>query len=332
MPVDFKRGMILAGRYRIREEIGRGGFSIVYRAEEVGTRRQVAIKRIYLRALTPRQIIDATETFNREVKTLSRFKYVSGIPRFYEHLTDPENWYLVMEYVDGQTLEDYLCHAPDESLSERETLNIGIELAQILQELHSVDPPIIFRDVKPANIMITPERELYLIDFGIARVFTPGKTKDTTPLGSPGYAPPEQYGRAQTDQRADIYSLGATMQTLFTGRDPVELAAGEPSRNPKKLSRAVQKLLDDMMEPDLAKRPPDLGKVKRRMEFIRQGFLPWWRRVAGVALVLWGAFACVGNNAIPSLQELPVFPIMTLILSIVLIVWFISSRLDRLPR
>jgi len=268
---DFKPGTILAGRYQIEEEIGRGGFSIVYRATDLyANHREVAIKRIQLTSLTPRQIIDATETFNREITMLARFKGVDGIPAFYEHLTDADNWYLITQYIKGQTLEEYLQQKPGGYLDEKETVTLGIVLTQIMQKLHDYNPPVIFRDLKPANIMITPEHTFFLIDFGIARNFTPGKAKDTTPLGSPGYAPPEQYGRAQTDQRADIYSLGATLQTLFTGRDPLELRAGEPSRNPRQPSRTLSKLFAEMLSPDVAKRPASMRVVQRRLESTRR--------------------------------------------------------------
>ena len=309
-PPHLRAGMVLAGRYRILGEIGRGGFSIVYHAEDLHavTYDEVAIKRIHLRSLTPRQIIDATETFHREMRTLARFKHFSGIPHFYEHLTDAENWYLVMEYINGQTLEDYLRRTPNGALTERETLAIGIDLAHILHELHSVDPPIIFRDLKPANIMITPDHRLYLIDFGISRVFAPDKKKDTTPIGTPGYAPQEQYGRAQTDARSDIYSLGATMQTLLTGRDPLDLAAGEPSRNRKKTSRALRKLLTEMLAPDMAQRPPNLGLVQRRLEQIQEGGLLLGQRLMGFLLVLCVSFICIGDTAIFSIGGLPVLP------------------------
>src|SRR5579885_1043525 len=266
---DFKPGTILAGRYQIEEEIGRGGFSIVYRATDLyANHREVAIKRIQLTSLTPRQIIDATETFNREITMLARFKGVDGIPAFYEHLTDADNWYLITQYIKGQTLEEYLQQKPGGYLDEKETVTLGIVLTQIMQKLHDYNPPVIFRDLKPANIMITPEHTFFLIDFGIARNFTPGKAKDTTPLGSPGYAPPEQYGRAQTDQRADIYSLGATLQTLLTGRDPLELRAGMPSRNPRPPSRELSRLLDQMLATDPGQRPPRMAQVKNLLEAI----------------------------------------------------------------
>lgn len=269
-PRDFQAGTILAERYQIEEEIGNGGFSLVYRAVDLHEKkRRVAIKRIPLSTLTPEQIIGATETFNREVQMLSRFKGKRGIPRLYEHLTDPENWYLVMEYLPGSTLEEFLQHRPGGYLDEEETLRVGVRLAQLLQELHTDESLVVFRDVKPANIMFTPRQELFLIDFGIARTFAAEKTKDTTPLGSPGYAAPEQYGRAQTDQRADVYGLGATLQTIFTGLDPLELAAGEPSRNPKRPSPALRKILDEMLAPEVEQRPTDMQAVQAKLRAIQ---------------------------------------------------------------
>lgn len=276
---DIRPGTILADSYRIQKEIGRGGFSIVYRATEVDAPgRQVAIKRIPLNALTPSQAIEATETFNREISALTKFSGISGIPKFYGHLTDQENWYLIMEYIEGETLEAYLQTASDSPTAmkypptlspgyfdEAKTLYIGMELALILSKLHTNRPSVIFRDVKPANIMLTPRQELYLIDFGIARNFKWGKARDTTPLGSPGYAAPEQYGRVQTNQRSDIYGLGATLQTLITGRDPLELAAGEAPRNPQPPSPELRALLDEMLSPDPMRRPTDMLAVRGRL-------------------------------------------------------------------
>lgn len=266
---DFPPGTILAGCYQIEQEIGRGGFSIVYRAMELDEPdRKVAIKRIPLNTLTASQVIDATETFNREISMLKRFTGTRGVPKFYGQFSDQENWYLVIRYIEGGTLEECLQQAPGGYFAEKQAIRIGIKLAQIFQGLHTDRPPVIFRDVKPANIMLTPEQELFLIDFGIARNFTFGKARDTTPLGSPGYAAPEQYGRAQTNRQADIYGLGATLQTLVTGRDPLELAAGEPSRNPDKISPQLRTLLDSMLAPVPAQRPVDMLHVQTLLENI----------------------------------------------------------------
>src|SRR5438876_3995810 len=101
-----------------------------------------------------------------------------------------------------------------------EALDAGMQLCSVLGYLHACQPPIIFRDLKPANIMRTAESNLYLIDFGIARHFKPGQARDTVAFGSPGYAAPEQYGQAQTTPRSDIYSLGAILHQLLSGNDP----------------------------------------------------------------------------------------------------------------
>jgi serine/threonine protein kinase len=281
LPINLLPGTLLFGRYQIRQEIGRGGFSVVYLAEDLMSgRRPVAIKRIYLHTLTPRQIIDATETCNREIKMLSLLRSVDGVPKFYESFTDPENWYLIMEYIAGQTLEEYMQQAPGGYLPEDKVVEIGKDLTHILQTLHAVGQPggpsgpsvnqkVIFRDLKPSNIMLTPESKLYLIDFGIARFFTPGQRKDTTPLGSPGYAPPEQYGRAQTDERSDIYSMGMTLQTLLTGRDPLELTQGELSLNPRRASSQFRRLLDKMQESVVDRRPATMKEINKRLTYLQ---------------------------------------------------------------
>jgi len=208
-------------RYRILEQVGTGGFGAVYKAatSERG-HRPVAIKEINLEGLQPQEIIEATDTFNREVQVLSSLRH-PNLPRIYEHFTDPRHWYLVMEFIEGHTLETYL-QMTKGRLTLAEVLDIGIQLCSVLEYLHIHHPPIIFRDLKPANVMLTPYQRVYLIDFGTARFFKPGQARDTIAFGSPGYAAPEQYGKAQTAPSADIYSLGATLHTLLTGKDPAE--------------------------------------------------------------------------------------------------------------
>ena len=120
--------------------------------------------------------------------------------------------------------EDYLAQGgngrpPGIPLSVSEVLQIGIQLCNVLDYLHTRQPPITFA-IKPTNIMRASDGQIYLIDFGIARIFKQGKTNDTTALGSPGYAAPEQYGKAQSTPRSDIYALGVTMHELLTGSDP----------------------------------------------------------------------------------------------------------------
>ena len=120
-----------------------------------------------------------------------------------------------MQYIEGFTLEQYM-EACGGNLSLEEVLDIALQLCTILEYLHRQGQPVIFRDLKPANVMRTPEGRIVLIDFGIARYFTGGQASDTSPLGSMGYTPPEQY-LGQSDTRSDLYALGATLYTLLTG-------------------------------------------------------------------------------------------------------------------
>src|SRR5579859_199146 len=256
---------LLNNRYDIICEVGQGGFGVVYKARDTYSKsrlRQVAIKQINLASLSSRQIIDATDSYNREVTLLSRLSH-PNLPRIYDHFTDPEHWYLVMDFIEGETLEEYLNRAGH--LSVKETLNIGIQLANVLGYLHSQEPPVIFRDVKPGNIMRAHYGHLYLIDFGIARHFNPAKKRDTGALGSPGYAAPEQYGRAQSTEQTDIYGLGATLTTLLLGDDDASTHSSTPN-----IPGKVQRLLNQMLEPDAGKRPKNMQAVAQRLEYMQR--------------------------------------------------------------
>lgn len=325
-------------RYHIISEIGQGGFGVVYKAQDRQNKNKlVAIKQINLHSLSPRAIIDATDTYNREVSLLSSLKHAS-LPCIYDHFTDPDHWYLVMDFIEGETLEDYLQKAKKGYLRVREVLTIGIQLCTVLDYLHTQKPPIIFRDVKPANIMRTPRGKLYLIDFGIARHFTPGLRKDTGSLGSPGYAAPEQYGKAQTTVQTDIYGLGVTLQTLLTGVDPLETAGGGTSSIPTRhLPEKLQQLLNQMREPDSSKRPKSMDKVKRRLQNIKWGIassiltairpiLPvfWGLLIGSMAYVLMMSLklleALLSSNG---LDKTTLRPILTLVVYPIFFIWLI---------
>ncbi len=265
--------VLLVGRYRIIGMVGKGGYGAVYKAANVQRNDAlVAIKEINLGGLSPRDMIEATDTFNREMLLLSGLEHPS-LPRIHDHLTDPEHWYLVMDFIEGETLEEYLESTKDKHLPVDEVLDIGIQLCTVLHYLHTRQPPIIFRDVKPANIMRTPSGQLYLIDFGIARRFRPGQKRDTTVPGSPGYAPPEQYGRAQTTVQSDIYSLGATLRSLLTGKDASEAVLSSASPHVQRVPVDLEHLLAQMLELDANKRPASMEVVKRTLQQIRDAHL-----------------------------------------------------------
>jgi serine/threonine protein kinase len=259
---------LLYDRYQVLDKVGTGGFGAVYKARDTHrNNRLVAIKAIELDTLSPSQAIEATDTFNRELHLLSNLDH-SHLPRVLEYFIDATHWYLVMDFINGEPLDVYLEQINEPCLPLKEVIEIGRQLCDVLRYLHQLKPPIIFRDVKPGNIMRTPGGWLYLIDFGIARRFKPGQAKDTTPLGSPGFAAPEQYGKAQTTVRSDIYGLGATLYFLLTGYDPANTPFNLPpiaSLCPS-LPEPLAELITSMLALDPKDRPASIIAVQQALE------------------------------------------------------------------
>ena len=281
-PEELLLHTLFRNRYFIMSKVGAGGFGLVYKARDIQNRdRLVAIKEVSLLGLHPQAMIEATTSFQREVSVLSQLDH-PNLPRLYEYIQTPGHWYLVMDFIAGETLEEYQSKTPKGHLPLSEALDIGMQLCLVLDYLHSQQPPIVFRDLKPANIMRTPTGQLYLIDFGIARYFKPGQAKDTVALGSHGYAAPEQYGKAQTTPRADIYSLGAVLHQLLTARDPSEAPFRFQPLRPKShsepgslntgmvdvLVNKLETLITSMLAMDVNKRPPDVARVKQELHVI----------------------------------------------------------------
>lgn len=258
---------LLKERYRVREKVGQGGFAFVYKAEDTWYgNRAVAIKDFHLISLPAQEAQEASETFQREVLLLSMLVH-PHLPRLYDHFTEAGHCYLVRDFIEGETLEQYLA-VRGGSLPLDEVLDIGIQLCTVLDYLHTQRPPIVFRDLKPSNIIRAVTGHIYLIDFGIARHFKPGQVKDTSILGSPGYAAPEQYGRAQTTPQTDIYSLGALLHCLLTGHDPSETPFRfiQPSDHYSSTPEQLRSLLIQLVELDAHKRPSSVALVKHELE------------------------------------------------------------------
>ncbi|GLV60402.1 hypothetical protein KDH_72220 [Dictyobacter sp. S3.2.2.5] len=270
--------VLLNDRYRIVDRAGTGGFGAVYKAAD--TRfgdRPVAIKEMGQKGLSAQELAEAIEGFRNEALLLANLNH-PHLPRIYDHFSDGGRWYLVMDYIEGVTLEDYLEKAPvdpqtgSRHLSVDETLAIGQQLCTVLDYLHTRRPPIIFRDLKPANVMRVSDGHLYLIDFGIARHFKPGQIKDTIPLGSPGYAAPEQYGKGQTTPRADIYGLGVMLHQCLSGDDPAltpfHLVPLHLTGNPA--LKRLETLILQMTEMDEQRRPSTAAVVKEELSQIAE--------------------------------------------------------------
>jgi serine/threonine protein kinase len=186
----------------------------VYQAQDTKRGTLVAIKEMSLSTVSTNERPQAIQNFLAEARILSRLNH-PNLPAFTDFFTEGARHFLVMEFIDGSTLEDLL-ERNNGPFSEPRVLGWARQLCDVLDYLHNQQPPVIFRDMKPGNVMLTRSGRIKLIDFGIARLFRNSGSQDTQLLGTPGFAPPEQYGGAQTDERTDIYSLAMTLFQLLT--------------------------------------------------------------------------------------------------------------------
>jgi serine/threonine protein kinase len=211
---DLSPHTLLHQRYVILRTIGRGGVATVYQARDTKTQTDCAIKQPNLSNFSVNEQPQATQNFLNEARIVSRLHH-PNLPEFTDFFTEDARHFLVTEYIDGSTLEEQLDRNKG-PFSEPRVLGWTRPLCDVLEYLHSQQPPVIFRDMKPGNVMLTRSGRIKLIDFGIARLFRHSGSQDTQLLGTPGFAPPEQYGSAQTDERTDIYSLAMTLFQLLT--------------------------------------------------------------------------------------------------------------------
>jgi serine/threonine protein kinase/cytochrome c-type biogenesis protein CcmH/NrfG len=234
MPLPL--GTILDGKFKIVQVLGEGGMGTVYKVEQVGKPGYFrAVKELLISPNTPAdERKSAIERFDKEIDLLFNLKH-PRIPSLILSFQERGNYYFVMEFVPGRSLEKILedSKAP---LDEDQVIIWMMQVCEALSYIHSRTPPIILRDLKPGNVMVTPDGNVQLIDFGIARKFDPNKRTNTENLGTISYASPEHLGSitapgqkrsamnpgklVQTDARSDIYSLGATMYHLLTNHEP----------------------------------------------------------------------------------------------------------------
>ena len=209
-------GTLLQNRYLIQKLIGGGGMGVVYLAQDQRlANRPCALKEMVDHFIDPQQRREANEYFAREADTLAQLRH-PAIPAISDRFDHANRHYLVMEYVEGRNLEEEMA-ATGHPLDEGLAIDIARQLCEVLSYLHNFAPPIVYRDMKPSNVMLTPKGKVMLIDFGIARLFK--VASKGTMIGTLGFAPPEQY-QGLVDPRSDIYSLGATLHYVLTGRDP----------------------------------------------------------------------------------------------------------------
>lgn len=247
-------GTILKNKYNINY-LTAGGMGAIYLARGINSSEEFVIKEAY--SILPKKREEFIIALTKERETLIRLDH-PGIVKALDFFEEHDAYYLVLEYIKGQSLEDYQLSIKLEQIDEYKVINRGIELCEILSYLHNLNPPIIYRDLKPNNILLNSEEKLKLIDFGIARVFKQEAVKDTIPFGTQGFASPEQYGNKQTDFRSDIYSLGATLHYLLTSKDPREKQNPFIFQTVKELNPAISPELSSIISKAL-----DLDHEKR---------------------------------------------------------------------
>jgi len=229
-------GTVLNGRYEIARRIGGGGMGAVYLAKDrnLGDASR-AVKEMVEAHLDPAQHEKAIGDFKRESLLLTSLEHPC-IPTIYDYFYDEPlgRFYLVMKYISGGDLASRLRNAPGGRIDEKTVTDWGMQVADVLQYLHSRPKQIIYRDLKPANLMIDGNTgRVMLIDFGIAR-WVKQEEKGVTAVGTMGYAPPELFA-GRVESRSDVYSLGATMFHLLTGSDPQDnpLLIFDFAKNPR---------------------------------------------------------------------------------------------------
>lgn len=295
-------GTVIEGKYEILREIGKGGMSVVYLAMDTHLNKQWAVKEIRKKGDSKNDEI-VINSLLAEANLMKRLDH-SALPRIVDIIDDKSTIFVVMDYIEGKSLDKIL----DDSGPQPEELVVGWakQLCDVLSYLHTQQPPIIYRDMKPANIMLKPEGNVKLIDLGIAgeengQIIDLGITKvdkkqkllNQKGLGTKGYAPQEQ-SKGQTDARSDIFALGMTMHHLLTGIDPRKGEKYVPVRmwNPE-LSRSIELIIHKCVEPDPENRYQNCKELILDLEDPDGGVIGGRRRKLGRKLNIFAASAAL---------------------------------------
>lgn len=249
--------MVLQNRYQIQDVIGLGGMGSVYRARDLhfpNADKMVAVKEMINQSPDPLVRRTIVHNFEREANILVSLSHPS-IPKILDYFSNDQRSYLVLEYVHGKNLEALLSESKN-FFPEEQVILWMVEICEVLRYLHAHKPqPIVFRDIKPSNIIVNQQGHAILIDFGIAKLFKEGQRG--TMIGTEGYSPPEQY-RGEATPLADIYSLGATMHHLLTRRDPrLEAPFTFAERKIREINPAISVELEVIISTALQYNPQD---------------------------------------------------------------------------
>ncbi len=251
---DFERSFpyVLNRRWEVVDKLGQGGMGTVFMARDLNLpnltdqKRACVVKQLRDDFFREEDREKALQFFFREAQVLAALNH-PNIVRILDFFTEDHKSFLVMEYVQGQNLHEMVMKR-QEPFSEEMVVEWAIQICDVLHYLHTHDPPVIYRDLKPSNIMIDVHDNVKLVDFGIARPFE--ESEDNTHVVSQGYSPPEQYWGA-ADPRSDVYALGCTMYFLLTGEDPAALNVATPKSVNPEISDHVDEIIQRSTQQDV---------------------------------------------------------------------------------
>lgn len=281
------QALVLQGRYEIIDQLGQGGMGTVYLARDHRLHgRTYVIKKLRDDFFRDEDREKAMAFFMREIEVLCDLKH-PNIVDIKDHFPEGNDYFILMEYVEGKNLHEML-HERGEPFSEEQVLEWSVQICKVLNYLHTHDPPVIYRDLKPSNVMIDTLGRVKLVDFGIARQYR--DDSDNTHVVSAGYSPPEQYWGA-AEPRSDVYALGATMSFLLTGQEPLALQTSSPRKHIDSLSEHIDYIVQRATAQDPWLRFQNALEMLEELEYqpeVKRG-LPqgnWiWGGVIGVSVV-----------------------------------------------
>lgn len=252
-------GILLDNRYEIIKMLGKGGMSTVYLAKDKRLNKNWAVKEV-------KESFRDQVDLSAEPNILKNLNH-SGIPKIIDIFNENDNLYIVEDYIEGNNLEQYIKMNSDISITS--ILSITTKICEILEYLHGLEPPIIYRDLKPQNIIISKEQQVTLVDFGISRIYKSNGNMDTVALGTKGYAAPEQYGTNQSSISTDIYGLGAVIFFLVNKRSPNTIT--EPLKDESysmEISKELKDIIKKCMQIEPDERFDSINTLKKHIDNI----------------------------------------------------------------
>lgn len=252
-------------RYIFRQILAQGGMGIIYLADDKKNENTpCVIKQLILRPTDKYEHDEAVRLFKREAEVLKFLNHPGIVKLIDSHAAEDGHYFLVMDYIQGKTLDELL--RKKGTFSSQATVEIAIQCCEVLEYLHKKNPPIIYRDLKPSNLMLTPEGHVVFIDFGIARAFMPQELTATRVVTT-GYSPPEQY-YGKPELRSDLYALGATMGQLLTGNKPKPLTMSAPGKVNANVLPSLNNLVQRLTANSVTDRPLSAQYVRYELYHI----------------------------------------------------------------